>query len=981
MSKTNTKATINANIKPNGVQAITGQILNSVLNQMVDDYGTQEDMTAVQTAIPTLATKTELTALVNDVKRIGMNVNYKDAIRLTAASFDSLSMKTSIINVLDTDKTLLACILPSTMTDSGWLYEYEEGWRLCKVNGFTLTNTSTWEDLLDWMDLDGNSTKIAGETAINDIKAALTAQDAKLTELESEVFGVAYTAINGEYVNPTGGVRTSSVGFLTKPIPIRQGEKLTFSIKGWACAILSSYNGGVYTPIITTNIGREESFVDVEYTSPSDGYVVFSGTPGTLVVSSDYSRIDRLDDYVDKLNDVSVSYTAINGKYITRQGEVRDSSAGFLTEPIPVRQGEKLTFSIKGIACAALSLYDNGVYTPIITLPDSSTQQTYEGSYTSPSDGYVVFSGTPGTLVVSSDILNATYRTNDEINGLKRMISSLKTSSPDDLKHGMLTDTGEVINTRSSAIMYVEGGKAFHMRVNDAYSIDRVNLYEGSSDKLLQANFCGHTSSFVPFQFDSYKSYGQDTAIKGQYLLISIKKDNGQDISDDDLGNILKSFCYLTDPRLHRWVLGEPYFLYAHKRMRSLFNIQWECLNRVLPVTAAFNNYRFFKGQTYNGAPYSDVSEKNKYVGHDVSPYTFLTAAKNRRSVIYTEDLKAKTSKYGIVYDSSISVAGCFYGSVCSGLTALMMGLPIIYLVSRYNDSGTYGVPNMETIPFSGIDSLRPLDLIYYGGHISIISDIYKDDYGKVKYILWAEYNYPNGFINVYTPEVFAERIAANNAVIRRYSGWSETCTDIDVSPLIPSDFCDYNNDTDLEKDIHVYTGDKSCFSLDDPIYLNLNRTDGYNRLLVYKDDDDEPYINADISSLPKDSIIPDDTEDWVCYDLKIHDIASGKYKARLTDGARMSGYVYFEVLNTDVEVNVVDDHIRRVDFATDAHPVAVTFCGQNYYTTSFKMVTDVEREQGYCEMNVSKAAERYLTIFFKGDYGRAYKRIKTSDL
>lgn len=60
MSKTNTKATINANIKQNGNQEITGQILNSVLNAMVDDYGTQEDMTAVQTAIPTLATKTEV---------------------------------------------------------------------------------------------------------------------------------------------------------------------------------------------------------------------------------------------------------------------------------------------------------------------------------------------------------------------------------------------------------------------------------------------------------------------------------------------------------------------------------------------------------------------------------------------------------------------------------------------------------------------------------------------------------------------------------------------------------------------------------------------------------------------------------------------------------------------------------------------------------------------------------------------------------
>lgn len=45
MSKANTKATINANIRQNGNQEITGQILNSVLNMMVDDYGTQQELT------------------------------------------------------------------------------------------------------------------------------------------------------------------------------------------------------------------------------------------------------------------------------------------------------------------------------------------------------------------------------------------------------------------------------------------------------------------------------------------------------------------------------------------------------------------------------------------------------------------------------------------------------------------------------------------------------------------------------------------------------------------------------------------------------------------------------------------------------------------------------------------------------------------------------------------------------------------------
>ena len=54
MSKINTRATINANIKQNGNQEITGQVLNSVLNTMVDDYAAQEKLTELEGTTDTL---------------------------------------------------------------------------------------------------------------------------------------------------------------------------------------------------------------------------------------------------------------------------------------------------------------------------------------------------------------------------------------------------------------------------------------------------------------------------------------------------------------------------------------------------------------------------------------------------------------------------------------------------------------------------------------------------------------------------------------------------------------------------------------------------------------------------------------------------------------------------------------------------------------------------------------------------------------
>ena len=48
MSKQNTRATIDANIRQNGQQLITGAILNSVLNTMVTDYAEQEKLTDLE---------------------------------------------------------------------------------------------------------------------------------------------------------------------------------------------------------------------------------------------------------------------------------------------------------------------------------------------------------------------------------------------------------------------------------------------------------------------------------------------------------------------------------------------------------------------------------------------------------------------------------------------------------------------------------------------------------------------------------------------------------------------------------------------------------------------------------------------------------------------------------------------------------------------------------------------------------------------
>lgn len=83
MSKQSIKATIDANIKQNGVQAITGQIMNSVLNQMVDNLAEEASTTE------------KLTELESEVSQLGQEVIGINEYQEYTGSIDTTFIDTS----------------------------------------------------------------------------------------------------------------------------------------------------------------------------------------------------------------------------------------------------------------------------------------------------------------------------------------------------------------------------------------------------------------------------------------------------------------------------------------------------------------------------------------------------------------------------------------------------------------------------------------------------------------------------------------------------------------------------------------------------------------------------------------------------------------------------------------------------------------------------------------------------------------------
>lgn len=122
----------------------------------------------------------------SDVNLIGRNVNYTDKMSDLAPDLHAIGQATSVINVLVRGR-VEACILPTTEITRGWLYEYEEGWRLARVNGFTMTANSTWEQFLDFMDLEGNSAMLVGADYIGQLSALTTQNKTNIVEAINEV--------------------------------------------------------------------------------------------------------------------------------------------------------------------------------------------------------------------------------------------------------------------------------------------------------------------------------------------------------------------------------------------------------------------------------------------------------------------------------------------------------------------------------------------------------------------------------------------------------------------------------------------------------------------------------------------------------------------------------------------------------------------------------------------------------------------------
>lgn len=556
--------------------------------------------------------------------------------------------------------------------------------------------------------------------------------------------------------------------------------------------------------------------------------------------------------------------------------------------------------------------------------------------------------------------------------------NSLETGISLDMEGGHPNSSGSFVDTSNYVTTEAIFG-AFFIKFAEGWKMYEAHLYDRKGNMVSYQHI--HPDVYHQTARGDRLFMSTDNMVPDYGMRITICKTDQSAIAEGE--QPIVNFVLLSESGLHRWIPSDlPNYDKALRRVNYLEHLRWVPLAKVpngypdsssASATNVANTYFDLAGQLAVGVPYSDVAGTRTYVPNNVSLRTFMTAVKNRRSLLYTEELHKNTSKYGKTYKSGHRRA--YYGTVCCGLTAWVMGMDTMYLAGDY---GSNNVPGLSTVAYNSVDDLRPLDLIWQDGHIQIISDIWKDEFGNVKYIGWAEMSTPYPYRGLLTPELFNSRLASISGTVHRWDGWANLPEPDD------SEYSQYllgqtRKEPEWSGDIMCFAGDYAAFVEGDIIHLNARRNSVYTGVELYKDD--VLLQTIDITGLPADTIVTPNTEDWVDVNLTPLNLAYGKYKARLTNGTNTTDYTYFEIIGVSMSATKSGNTVTIAFGSSNGTPVSVEQVKENGFPNSpnSKMheITAEEVSAGTMTLNWAyNSTYKYLLMLVRGDYGTVAKRI-----
>lgn len=415
--------------------------------------------------------------------------------------------------------------------------------------------------------------------------------------------------------------------------------------------------------------------------------------------------------------------------------------------------------------------------------------------------------------------------------------------------------------------------------------------------------------------------------------------------------------------------------LNAYKKCQQLVNLKWTALSSVHDM---YETPSTVYPRKMNSIPYSEVVNVDKFVGLNVSIDTFMTAAHNPYSLLYTEDLRNPnpTSDYGITYHNydGVTYIGSYYGDVCNTFVLWCLGIKAdfySYVMKYLSEIGFF-----EKVYDNTAQGVELMDVLWEPGHCSLVSDIYRNKRGEVEKIYLSE---QSGIIHttIYTAASFQNRMDKNGGILYRYK---YLYTNLDYMPSVFSPVEGENLPAPVyNDDICVFAGDKSSFVVGDIIYLNYIKNN-YTQAQIYKESTGQDILI--------DTLQLDNSSSVHRLDITSLNLTYGKYKARLTNGINNSDYTYFEIIDTNTSYEKVGTDHKFYFSSSNGTPEWLSVCLINGRHKAVVQFTDEDRENGFVKFNVKDLSEAerltgpesvdhatidnmslYFKVYFKGNY------------
>lgn len=364
-------------------------------------------------------------------------------------------------------------------------------------------------------------------------------------------------------------------------------------------------------------------------------------------------------------------------------------------------------------------------------------------------------------------------------------------------------------------------------------------------------------------------------------------------------------------------------------RGELISGVKWTPLGSIPSVKG--DNWAFKAGIEYTGIPYSSVKELDKFVGLDVSHYTFLSAVRNPYSVLYTEDV-SKPPYHGI---------GCapFYGTVCSTTVNYALGLGFPLSTRLYPDFTEL----FQEVENQDISEVKPgCIMLKKGSHVVVVTKVWIDTEGRVEKVRILEADMSITSFKTYTAEEFLQRWKDSSWVMYQYMKMDEI-PDVEENP----------NDFIYNDDLCTTRGDNVCYRVGEPVTISILNG------------------NYVVLELYKDGVIFDSKNIVGCESLTYDNLPFGDYAAYLVNGKDRSMAIHFEIVETNVSLTESGKYLTINFSSSNGTPLYIIIGNcKNFKSNRIMLLTPEEKTAGCLIIPTPKNRTQFCKVYFAGRFG-----------